>query len=194
MGIRKLSMFVAFFLLAFQFVYAQQPAQESANASTTAQYPFLSNSVIDGAGNLFLFRPSAFNSVYSTRVTVVTSGGTIVGPNDLSGSFLSIVAGEKAIYAINGTTTGTGSSTKSVIDLVAIKLDSTGKSILLQASIPLDGYVDVKVDPGQTSDLLYLIQTSITATKSTAPVSQTTVRVVQFNGTSFGTPITVTLP
>jgi hypothetical protein len=56
-------------------------------------------------------------------------------------------------------------------------------------------YADIKVVPGLGVDLLYLIQTgSAVVRPMAASASQTSIRVVQFDGTKFATPVTVTLP
>lgn len=196
MAMTKRAIVAVFFFLGFQPLYAQRPSSPgSANATAIMPVLYISNSIVDNRGNLFIFQASYQKGAFSTRVTVITPSKVTIGPRDYPGSLSTTAVGEKAIYAINTTTTATGTSTTSLIDLVALKLDSTGNLPSTLPTFHLDGYTQIKVVPGQTADLLYLIQTTPLLTPIAIPATQASfVRLVQFDGTGFNDQGKVPLP
>jgi len=179
---------------------AQRPSSPMDGSTATAIMPiqYISNSVVDNLGNLFIFQSVYQNAAFSTRVTVVTPAKVTIGPHEYPGSFSSIVAGEQALYAIHTTPTSasTGTSRASLIELVALKIGSTGDLPKTLPSLLLDGYADIKMFPGQTVDLLYLIQKSPAILMTTAiPVTLASfVRLVQFSGSEFADLGKIQLP
>ncbi len=148
----------------------------------------LSNSAIDSHGNLFLFRiqypmMAATPLALTTRVTVVTPNKTVVF-RDYPGTFAQIVVGEKAVYAINTALSNATTGSSTALSLVALYLDSKGALPLILPSLPLDGYADIKVASGVSSDLLYLIQTLFNLLRTNIPSVPGFVHMVAFDGTN----------
>lgn len=181
---------VALFLGLQPLSNGQRPTSpvEGAAAVQTAPVTFISNSVVDNHGNLFIFQTVSQKTTISTRVTIVTPTKTAVGPREYAGVFSSIVVANQAIYAINTTSasTSTGSLT-TLITLVALKPGSTGDLPAVLPSFSMDAYAEIRIAPGQSTDLIYLIQTSSALLRTIAiPVVQANfVRLVQFDGSLF---------
>jgi hypothetical protein len=181
-----------------------------ANAqSTTATAVAPATIVTDSSGNLLLVERRAANSIPGaastatglvTRVVIVppqpgTSPSTAVYGGTMSNFYL----GKRAIYSIFTVTQG-GKTTRS---LVAIDAGATGtlQKTLPTVNIANVGTSDIRVVPSAANkDAIYVIQQPtivrrvIGTTTSTATTNAArTIVIVEFDGTSFSTPRSVTV-
>jgi len=184
----------------------------AAFAQTTTTVYEQSYRVIDTNGNLVVF-----DFGYSTTTSTTTTTGrgvrtprdpitriTIVRPTgapetkEYAASFYVVGVGNRAVYAVASTTSTSGTTTTVDSKLVALNPQISLPATLAAFTSTALPTTRFNVDMGQPdviSILTEAIRTSTTtSTTTTTTVSPRTVKVVKFNGTSFDTVSTATLP
>jgi hypothetical protein len=171
-------------------------AQTTTTTTATALYRE-GNTIVDGSGNLAVFDPGRSttgvtisgvrHSFYApmTRVTVQHPGTTgNVQTVQYNGALQVIGVGSAAIYAIATVYTVTGTAVTTAQSLIAIKLGQALPAALSGfPALALTSRIDTRVGP---SDYISLVTDPDNTTR--------TATVVHFNGTSFDTVSSGTLP
>jgi len=163
--------------------------------------------VLDGAGNLVIFDPGRSTtgvtitdgrrSFYppKTRITVQHPGSTANLQTVTYDADVRVVGvGATAIYAIVTVYSVSGTTVTSTQSLIAIKANQALPAALSGfPTLALTGNLDARVGP---SDYIALITEPERQRPPavTAPTAARTAQVVHFNGTSFETTSTGTLP
>lgn len=181
-----------------------------ANAQTTATPVAPATIVTDASGNLLLVERRAANSTSGaaptaaglvTRVVIVQpQAGTAPSAAVYGGTMSNFYLGKRAIYSIFTVTQG-GKATRSLVALDA-GASGTLQKVLPAVSIPNVGSSDIRVVPSSSGkDAIYVIQQAATARRSSGTTvlspgttnASRTITIVEFDGTSFTTPRTVSV-
>ena len=180
----------------------------TANAQTTATATAPALITTDASGNLLLVERRAANSIPGaaptaaglvTRIVIVPpQAGSSASAAVYAGTMSAFYLGKRAVYTIQTVTQG-GKTTRS---LVAI--DGGGAGVLPKTlpavAITTAGTSDVRVIPAGIKDAIYVVQqpTIVRRTAGTGTTTPTTnaartIVTVEFDGTNFSTPRSVTV-
>jgi hypothetical protein len=180
-----------------------------ANAQTAATAIAPATIVTDSTGNLLLVERRAANSIPGaastatglvTRVVIIPpQAGASPSSAVYGGTMSNFYLGKKAIYSIFTVTQG-GKVTRSLVALDA-GASGTLQKTLPTVSIPSVGTSDIRVDPATgNKDAIYVIQQPTIVRRTTGTTTSTattnaprTIVIVEFDGTTFSTPRSVTV-
>jgi hypothetical protein len=180
-----------------------------ANAQTAATAIAPATIVTDSTGNLLLVERRAANSIPGaastatglvTRVVIIPpQAGATPSSAVYGGTMSNFYLGKKAIYSIFTVTQG-GKATRSLVALDA-GVGGTLQKTLPTVSSPNVGTSDIRVDPATgNKDAIYVIQQPTIVRRTTGTTTPTattnaprTIVIVEFDGTTFSTPRSVTV-
>ena len=171
--------------------------------TTTSSTYFDGGSVVDSAGNLYVFDygrsttgvtiTGLRHSFYApkTRITVQRAGTGNTQTVEYDGSLRVIGVGNGAVYAVATAFTVSGTTLTTADSLIAIKSTlPAGPALSGFASFSLTSGIDARVGP---SDYISLVTEPDRSPSSTTTTARTA-KVLHFNGTAFEVVSSGTLP